>query len=141
MTNVAVTLETHIRDGSDSEQMSLSEKGRFFRKGNMDVVTFREHPEGREPVDTMVTIKPGHVSIKRSGGVEMRQLFEVNTETENTYVHEYGKLFMSTWTEQLDYRPPGDSGNGELFIVYKMTVNEDVTQDHQLKLTLKEETE
>ncbi|SIS41036.1 DUF1934 domain-containing protein [Salimicrobium flavidum] len=141
MTNIAVTLETHIRDGAESERMSLTEKGRFFRKGDMDVVTFREHPEDRDPVDTMVTIKPGHVSIKRSGGVEMRQLFEPQAETQNAYVHEYGKLFMTTWTENLEYQAPGENESGELFIEYQLTVNDDVTQKHQLKLTLEEDSE
>lgn len=141
MTNVAVTLETHIRDGAESERMSLTEKGRFFRKGDMDVITFTEYPEDRDPVDTMVTVKPDHVSIKRSGGVEMRQLFEPQAETQNAYVHEYGKLFMTTWTEKLAYQAPDSDENGELFIEYQLTVNDDVTQKHQLKLTLKEETE
>ncbi|SDJ75094.1 Uncharacterized beta-barrel protein YwiB, DUF1934 family [Salimicrobium halophilum] len=141
MTDVAVTLETYIRDGEESERMAFTEKGRFFTKGNMDVVTFTEYPEGRDPVDTMVTIKPGHVSIKRSGGVEMRQLFEPQAETQNTYVHEYGKMFMTTWTDSLEYQAPDAGASGELFIEYQLTVNEDVTQKHKLKLTLEEETE
>lgn len=137
--DVQVQLVTEIQDEDRKETMEIQEPGQFFMRGDTQVLTFTEHPEEGEPVSTMVTIKPEHVSIKRSGGVEMRQLFQPAMETENLYHHTYGDFHMKTYTEEMDFVPLDESKQGRLFLSYTMTLNHEVTQAHRLTLTFEEE--
>ncbi|MCP3027537.1 DUF1934 domain-containing protein [Halobacillus sp. A5] len=138
---VRVKLVTEIRDDDRKEEMSLSEPGQFFSRGETEVVKFTETPEEGEPIHTMVTIKPGHVSIKRTGGVDMRQVFQKKAETENIYHHTYGDFHMKTFTDQIEYRSITAGDRGRLFISYQMTLNHEVTQRHRLTLLFEEESE
>lgn len=137
--DVQVQLVTEIRDADRSEKMEVSEPGQFFTRGETQVLTFTEHPEEGEPVNTMITVKPGHVSIKRSGGVEMRQVFQKNLETENLYHHTYGDFHMKTYTEEIEFQSLQEATEGRLFLQYQMTLNHEVTQSHRLLLTFEEE--
>ncbi|MGP4059201.1 DUF1934 domain-containing protein [Halobacillus sp. H74] len=138
---VQVQVVTEIQDEDRNETMEIQGPGQFFSRGDTQVLTFTEHPEESEPVNTMVTIKPEHVSIKRSGGVEMRQVFQQSMETENLYHHTYGDFHMKTYTEELDFRSLQESTQGRLYLSYKMTLNHEVTQAHRLTLTFEEESE
>ncbi|ELK49011.1 UNVERIFIED_CONTAM: DUF1934 domain-containing protein [Halobacillus marinus] len=139
--DVQVQLVTEIRDGDRVEKMEIQESGQFLTRGDTQVLTFIEHQEEGDPVRTMVTVKPGHVSIKRSGGVEMRQVFIESAETENLYHHTYGDFHMKTYTKELDFRSPAETVPGRLFLNYTMTLNHEVTQAHRLTLTFEEESE
>ncbi|RWZ58939.1 DUF1934 domain-containing protein [Halobacillus fulvus] len=139
--DVQVQLVTEIRDGDRRETMEVNGPGRFFTRDETQVLTFTEHPEEGEPINTMITVKPGHVSIKRSGGVDMRQVFQHEVETENLYHHAYGDFHMKTYTEKLEFRSLEEASVGQLSIKYKMTLNHEVTQAHRLTLTFEEESE
>ncbi|UOQ94992.1 DUF1934 domain-containing protein [Halobacillus shinanisalinarum] len=141
MTDVKLKLITEIRDVDRKEEMTLSEPGKFYTRDETEVLTFTEHPEEGEPVNTMVTIKPDHISIKRTGAVDMRQVFQRKRETENIYRHTYGDFHMRTWTDQIEYRSLTEASQGRLFISYQMTLNDDVTQRHRLTLIFEEERE
>ncbi|WP_226581491.1 DUF1934 domain-containing protein [Halobacillus litoralis] len=137
--DVQVQIVTEIQDKDRKETMEIQEPGQFFTRGDTQVLTFTEHPEDGDPVSTMVTIKPEHVSIKRSGGVDMRQVFQESVETENLYHHTYGDFHMKTYTEKVDFTSLEESTEGRLDLSYKMTLNHDVTQAHRLTLTFEEE--
>jgi uncharacterized beta-barrel protein YwiB (DUF1934 family) len=139
--DVQVQLVTEIQDEDRKERMEIQEPGQFFTRGDTQVLTFTEHPEEGDPVSTMVTIKPEHVSIKRSGGVDMRQVFQESMETENLYHHTYGDFHMKTFTEKLDFHSLEEYKQGRLHLSYTMTLNHDVTQAHRLTLTFEEENE
>ncbi|WP_082232629.1 DUF1934 domain-containing protein [Halobacillus massiliensis] len=139
--NIRVKLVTEIRDSGRKEEMAMSEPGQYFSRGETEVLKFTEHPEEGEPIQTMVTVKPGHVSIKRTGGVDMRQVFQKQLETENLYHHTYGDFHMKTFTDQIEYRPLAEAKQGRLFISYQMTLNHEVTQRHRLTLLFEEESE
>ncbi|MBH0230552.1 DUF1934 domain-containing protein [Halobacillus sp. KCTC 3957] len=139
--DVQVQLVTEIRDEDRREKMEVNEPGRFFTKGETQVLTFTEHPEEGDPINTMITVKPNHVSIKRSGGVDMRQVFQKDLETENLYHHTYGEFHMKTYTEELEYRSLEQASEGRLYLSYQMTLNHEVTQAHRLTLTFEEESE
>ncbi|MCP3033487.1 DUF1934 domain-containing protein [Halobacillus sp. A1] len=139
--DVRVKLVTEIRDADRKEEITMSEPGQYFSRGETEVVKFTEHPEEGEPVNTMVTVKPGHVSIKRTGGVDMRQVFQKQLETENIYHHTYGDFHMKTFTDQIEYRSLEEASRGRLFISYQMTLNHEVTQRHRLTLIIEEESE
>ncbi|WP_181347763.1 DUF1934 domain-containing protein [Thalassobacillus sp. CUG 92003] len=138
-TPVQVYLKTEIRDEDQHETVEMSEPGRFYARGNTEVIKYREHPEDGEPVDTMITIQPEKVSIKRSGGVQMHQTFRREMETENAYHHPYGVFHMQTRTDAIEYRSINEADTGRLFINYQLTLNQDVTQRHRLTLTLERE--
>ncbi len=138
-TDVQVQLVTEIREADRNEKMNIFEPGQFYQRGETQVLTFTEHPDEGEPVNTMITIKPSHVSIKRTGGVAMRQVFQPQIETENIYHHTYGDFHMKTVTDEIDYRSLDEGYQGRLFISYQMTLNHEVTQAHRLTLTFKEE--
>ncbi|UOQ45309.1 DUF1934 domain-containing protein [Halobacillus salinarum] len=138
-TDVQVQLVTEISDENRKEQMTIEEPGQFFQRGDTQVLTFTEHPDEGEPVDTMITVKPNHVSIKRSGGVDMRQVFNPQIETENTYRHTYGVFHMKTKTDHIEFEPLEGSKLGRLFIKYQMTLNHEVIQAHRLIVTFEEE--
>ncbi|WP_394218113.1 DUF1934 domain-containing protein [Halobacillus trueperi] len=139
--DVQVQLVTEIQDGDRKETMKIQEPGQFFKRGDTQVLTFIEHPGDGEPVSTMVTIKPEHVSIKRSGGVEMRQVFQTSTETENLYHHTYGDFHMKTLTDKVEFHSLEESTQGRLYLSYTMTLNHEVTQAHRLTLTFEEESD
>ncbi|MYL36599.1 DUF1934 domain-containing protein [Halobacillus litoralis] len=139
--DIQVQLVTEIQDQDRRETMEIEETGRFLVRGDTQVLTFTEHPEDGDPVHTMVTIKQEHVSIKRSGGVEMRQVFKPLMETENLYHHTYGDFHMRTYTKELDYTSLEESAQGRLFLDYTMTLNHEVTQAHSLTLTFEEESD
>ncbi|ARI76035.1 DUF1934 domain-containing protein [Halobacillus mangrovi] len=139
--DVQVQLMTEIRDEDRRETMEVSEPGQFFTRGETQVLTFTEHPDEGEPIKTMITVKPNHVSIKRSGGVEMRQVFQEDVETENLYHHTYGDFHMKTYTDKLEFRSLEEASEGRLFLSYQMTLNHEVTQAHRLTLTFEEESE
>ena len=139
--DVQVKLVTEIRDDDQSQTMEVNEPGQFFKRGDTQVLTFTEHPEEGDAINTMITIKPNHVSIKRSGGVEMRQMFQKELETENLYHHTYGDFHMRTYTEEMKFRSLEEASQGQLYLSYQMTLNHEVTQAHRLTLTFEEESE
>ncbi|WP_079528339.1 DUF1934 domain-containing protein [Halobacillus hunanensis] len=141
MKDVRIKLITEIRDAGRKEEMTLSEQGQLYTRNETEVLKFTEHPEEGEPVKTMVTIKPDHISIKRTGPVEMRQVFQKKLETENIYHHTYGDFHMRTWTDQIEYRSLSEASQGRLFISYQMTLNDEVEQRHRLTLLFEEERE
>ncbi|SFF75586.1 Uncharacterized beta-barrel protein YwiB, DUF1934 family [Halobacillus alkaliphilus] len=139
--DIQVQLVTEIRDTDRKEKMEVNEAGQFFARGQTQVITFTEHPDEGDPVNTMITVKPGHVSIKRSGGIDMRQVFQPEVETENLYHHTYGDFHMKTYTEEMEFSSLDEAMGGRLFLHYQMTLNHEVTQDHRLTLTFEEESE
>lgn len=139
--DVQVQLLTEINDEERQESMEITESGRYMTRGETKVLTFTEHPDEGEPVQTMITMKPDYASIKRSGGVDMRQVFQLKTETENLYHHTYGNFHMKTYTKRLNFRALEEERKGQLYIEYTMTLNGEVTQTHRLTLTFEEEGE
>lgn len=137
--DVQVKLVTEIRDDDQKQKMEVTEPGQFFQRGDTQVLTFTEHPDEGDAIKTMVTVKPNHVSIKRSGGVEMRQVFQKGIETENLYHHTYGDFHMRTITEQMEFQSLDEASVGKLLLSYQMTLNHEVTQAHRLTLTFEEE--
>lgn len=139
--DVQIQLVTEIKDDERKESMTVNEPGRFFTRKETQVLMFTEHPEEGDPIDTMITVKPDHVSIKRSGGVDMRQVFQPERETENLYHHTYGDFHMKTYTKKIEFRSLEEAAVGKLFLSYQMTLNHEVTQTHNLTLTFEEESE
>ncbi|MFD1020049.1 DUF1934 domain-containing protein [Thalassobacillus hwangdonensis] len=136
---VAIKLVTEIRDGGRKESTVMEEFGNLYERGNTQVLKFTEHQEDREDIQTMVTIQPEKISIKRSGAVQMHQIFRKKLSTESNYHHEYGVFHMDTFTDQIEYQSLSEGNKGRLFISYQLTLNQEMTQRHRLTLTFKKE--
>ncbi|MDC3414960.1 DUF1934 domain-containing protein [Aquibacillus sp. 3ASR75-11] len=137
---VSIDLTTEIRELDHVESITIEESGTLIKKGNINVLTFVEHREEAEDILALITIQPGKVSVKRSGGVEMHQVFKRKQTTENVYRHEYGTLHMETYTDQISYHQLGNQKKGELFVSYQVKLNGEQKRKHRLTLSFKEET-
>ncbi|WP_085506295.1 DUF1934 domain-containing protein [Thalassobacillus devorans] len=138
-TPVSIRLVTEIRDSGRKETVVMEEQGGLYERGNTQVLKFTEHPDEGGPIDTMITIQPGKVSIKRSGAVKMHQIFRKKHTTENNYHHTYGIFHMNTFTDQIEHQSLSKGAKGRLFISYQLTLNQEITQRHRLTLSYRKE--
>lgn len=138
-TPVNVRLETNIQNQSHQDKMILEEKGKYYQKGEAHILIFKEHHEEGQVVNTMFTIHPDRVTIKRSGPVNMHQIFRLNEETESHYKHPYGVMHLLTKTNKLMHHFTNEKVAGQLSIDYKLTLNGQETQQHKLVLSYQEE--
>lgn len=138
-TRVQLTLHTTIDDGGQVEENTTKQTGSFYRLENKHVLTFAESLDDGSTVNTLLTIQPDKVTIKRSGPVSMYQQFDANRITENVYQHPYGKLHMETKTISIDYTPLAAHSNGLLQLDYTVKLNGQAERKHTLTLSIKKE--
>ncbi|WP_186576950.1 DUF1934 domain-containing protein [Aquibacillus kalidii] len=134
---VHIKMTTEIRELGQKSVTVMEEQGSFIQKGHTSVLTFTEHQEDQEDVNSLITINPDKVSVKRSGAVDMNQQFRKKQVTENVYRHAYGTIHMETHTDQITYEQP-TSGKGKLFISYTTKLNGEGERRHRLTIIFKE---
>lgn len=134
---VQLKLRTEIQELGEKAVTTIEEPGFFYQKGNTSVVKFTEHEE--EDIYSLITIHPDKVSIKRTGSVNMHQIFKKKQLTENVYKHAYGTILMETYTDQIQFQEPVHNRGGRLFISYTTKINGEGNRRHRLTLTFKEE--
>lgn len=137
-TDVRIKLVTEIQEFGQKAVTTVEETGLFYQRGSMNVLTFTEHQEEAD-ISSLITIQPDKVSVKRTGAVDMQQLFKKKHTTENVYKHAYGTILMETHTDQIQYQEPGQGRGGRLFISYTTRLNGEGNRRHRLTLTFKEE--
>ncbi|WP_058308727.1 DUF1934 domain-containing protein [Gracilibacillus massiliensis] len=135
--NIKMTME--IVDQGKQDITIVEEKGQLLEKADTTVLTFSEENENNEQTNSLITIHPDKVSVKRSGAVSMLQKFDKKQITENVYRHQFGTIHMETETEQMTYQPPQANKNGKLFISYSTSLNGDKPRRHQLTILVKKE--
>lgn len=138
-TPVRIRLTTEIQEHGEKATSTVEESGNFIQKGETTVLTFTEHQEEQEDIASLVTINPEKVSVKRTGAVDMHQIFRKKRITENVYKHAYGTILMETHTDQIQYQEPSPGKGGRLFISYSTKLNGEGNRRHRLTLTFKEE--
>lgn len=136
---VKISLQTKISDGNGKQRTKIKATGELFQTERQSVVRFTEQIENQADVDTMITIKSGQVTIKRSGGVEMKQQFQPQRSTETIYRHQFGVIRMETLTKQFHYQPLSTTDNAELSIDYITKLDEGGERKHELLLTIEED--
>ncbi len=134
-TPISLKMITRIRDAEDETETVVEEVGSFIEKGNTAVLTFSEWNENQEKVDSLITIQPEKVNVKRSGAVTMNQQFLTGRETENVYRHEFGTIHMQTTTDQIFFETPKKDKAGNLFIQYKTILNGEEEREHELTIS------
>ncbi|WP_042143944.1 DUF1934 domain-containing protein [Paucisalibacillus sp. EB02] len=136
---VLIHLQTVIEDNGQKETNTSKQIGKFYRKNNMDVITFEEKTEDNYSIKSFITIHPEKVNIKRSGAVSMNQQFRMEKVTENVYTHPHGNLHMETYTNSINYQALDSQHEGQLNIEYTVKLNGQDERKHKLTLTLKKE--
>ncbi|MFD2044386.1 DUF1934 domain-containing protein [Ornithinibacillus salinisoli] len=136
---VMVELITTIDDNGHKEYSKTKQKGTYYQKNNLDVLTFEEQTEDERTIKNMITIQQGKVSIKRSGVVSMHQKFHTKQTTENVFRHPHGNIHMETFTDTIHSQPLGLSNAGRLKIDYTVKLNGQDERKHTLELTYDEE--
>ncbi|QDP41691.1 DUF1934 domain-containing protein [Radiobacillus deserti] len=138
--NVHIKLITEIFHQHNKEVTRVEEVGTFLQKENTSVLQFTEQYEDQEDhVQALITISPERVSVKRSGAVDMHQVFKKKQTTENVYRHAYGTIHMETFTDQITFRDLSQAKEGKLFISYTTKLNGEDSRRHRLTLSFREE--
>lgn len=136
---VFIHLKTVINDTGELEENEVKAAGSFYQRNNLDVLTYKEELEKAGEVNTLITIQPERVTIKRTGAVSMHQQFQKEKLTENVYQHPHGNIHMETFTNGILYRAPGEKQPGLLQLEYTMKLNGQNERRHTLELLFTEE--
>ncbi|UOQ50225.1 DUF1934 domain-containing protein [Gracilibacillus caseinilyticus] len=136
---VAIKMTMEIFDTGQKDVTVVEETGLFFENEGKTVLKFSELNENKEQTNSLITIHPDKVSVKRSGAVTMLQQFQRKQKTENVYRHQFGTIHMETETDQILYHPPEAQKSGKLFISYQTSLNGEPPRRHRLTITMKKE--
>ena len=138
---VRIHLHTVIEDNGQKETNTSKQHGKYYRKDNMDVITFEEKTEDGHMIKGLITIQPEKVNIKRSGIVSMNQQFRQEKVTENVYTHPHGNIHMETFTKKIDYQAFEGHNEGLLKIDYTVKLNGQEERNHMIMLKIIKEDE
>ncbi|MCT1901223.1 DUF1934 domain-containing protein [Oceanobacillus sojae] len=132
--HVDITLETMIfdLDSGDQETQEQTFTGEWTKKGDIDVLRYKEVIEEAGIIQNMIMIRPERVSIKRTGAIQMNQQFQLGQKTENIYQHMHGNIHMETFVESITFTE--DTMPRMLEMNYTMKLNGQIERKHQLKL-------
>lgn len=138
---VAIELRTTIDDNGQMEYNTINQRGNFYKRNELDVLTYEEKSDGQGVIKNLITIQADRVSIKRSGNVTMNQKFRTNHTTENVFQHPHGNIHMETYTTSISYKTSTYNDEGELAIFYTVRLNGQEERNHELVLTYKEDSQ
>ncbi|GGP15282.1 DUF1934 domain-containing protein [Oceanobacillus neutriphilus] len=132
--HVNITLKTLIfdLDSGDQETQEQTFTGEWTKKGDIDVLRYKEVIEEAGTIQNMIMIRPERVSIKRTGAIQMNQQFQLGQKTENIYQHMHGNIHMETFVETITFTE--DTMPRVLDMNYTMKLNGQIERKHQLKL-------
>ena len=137
--NVNIELRTVIEDDGEKELMIVKQTGKYFRRRNIEVLTYTEKTDGEEDIKNMISIYPDKINIKRTGAISMNQLFLKGRLTESLYRHPYGNIHMEIDTVSMSYESMQETGRGQAVIAYQAMLNGNKKRNHYLTLTFMEE--
>lgn len=137
--NVNIELRTVIEDDGEKELMIVKQKGKYFKRSDLEVLTYTEKTDGEEDIDNMISIYPNKINIKRTGAISMNQLFLKGRLTESLYRHPYGNIHMEIDTISMSYESIEETGRGQAVIAYRAMLNGAKERNHYLTLTFMEE--
>ena len=137
--DVTIELRTVIEDDGEKELMIVKQKGKYYKRSNLEVLTYTEKTDGEEDIDNMISIYPDKINIKRTGAISMNKLFLKGRLTENLYRHPYGNIHMEIDTVSMSYESIEETGRGQAVIAYRAMLNGSKERNHYLTLTFMEE--
>src|SRR5690625_7149232 len=101
--NVNVELRTVIEDDGDKELVIVKQKGKYYKRNNLEVVTYTEEMDEGEDVENMISIHTDKINIKRSDAISMNQIFIKGRVTDSLYQHQHGNINMTITTISISY--------------------------------------
>lgn len=137
--NINIELRTVIDDGGEKELIIVKQKGQYFKRNDLEVLTYTERTDGEEDISNMISIHPDKINIKRTGAVSMNQIFLKGRVTESLYQHSHGNIHMEIDTVSMSYESIDKTGRGQVIIAYQAMLNGTEKRDHYLTLTFMEE--
>jgi|SRR5699024_958921 len=137
--SINIELRTVIDDGGEKELIIVKQKGQYFKRNNLEVLTYTERTDGEEDISNMISIHPDKINIKRTGAVSMNQIFLKGRVTESLYQHAHGNIHMEIDTVSMSYESIDKTGRGQVVIAYQAMLNGTEKRDHYLTLTFMEE--
>lgn len=137
--DVAIMIQTTIRDAGEKEIHRMAAKGLLFQRGQQTVLRFQEPKEENEKQTTQtVKLNGGEMSVLRKGAVSMNQRFIPGSETEGVYHSAYGPMSMRTDTKDLDYGFDKQTMEGFIELRYKLVMQGTQTGDYHMHVSIKE---
>lgn len=136
-TRVHIELDTVIRDDQTMDRIKHAFKGTLAKNERMTVITYREHLEDDQHVDTFMTITDEKINVKRTGAVSMNQAFVEQARTECVYTHPHGNMHMETFTTESSHNVT--ENGGKVVLIYEVKLNGQDSRQHELELTYQEE--
>lgn len=137
--NILIELRTVIDDEGDKELSIIKQKGKYYRKNDLEVITFIDEMTDVGRIDHFITIRAKKVNIKRTGNITMNQQFIPGRKTDSLYRHPYGSFHMEVFTKSIQYEPLSENKEGIVQIEYDATLNGEQVRKHHLTLIYTEE--
>ncbi len=136
---VAVTLRTLIDDEGEKELSVVKQQGIYYRKKDLEVITFTEQHGETGEVRNIISIHPDMVTVKRSGAITMNQQFKEKKKSECLYRHPYGRFYLELYTKKIEMKPMTKGQDGEVNVEYDAYIDGQSPRHHHLTLTYMEE--
>lgn len=137
--SINVELRTVIEGDGEKELMIVKQKGKYFKRSNLEVLTYIERTDGEDNINNMISIHPDKINIKRTGAISMNQVFLKGRVTESLYKHPHGNIHMEIDTVSMSYESMEKTGRGQVIIAYQAMLNGTDKRNHYLTLTFMEE--
>lgn len=137
--SVIIELRSVIDDQGEKELHIVRQKGRYFKKDKIEILTYIEEVEDDGEINNFITMTQDKVNINRSGVFTMNQQFFLNRKTECLYQHPHGNIHMSIKTNSITHESIIEHEKGQLIIEYEAILNGQIKRDHHLTLTYYEE--
>lgn len=132
---VNIELRSVIDDAGEKELHVVKQRGYYYKRDNIEVLTYTEDVEDNGEINNLITITPEKVNINRSGVFSVNQQFLLKRKTECLYQHPHGNIHMSINTKSISHQSINDHEKGELVITYEAILNGQISRDHYITLT------
>src|SRR5699024_12096331 len=100
------------------ELVIVKQKGKYYKRNNLEVLTYTEEMDEGEDVENMISIHPDKINIKRSGAISMNQIFIKVRVTESLYQHPHSNIHMNINTVSISYKSIDKKDKRQVIIAY-----------------------
>jgi uncharacterized beta-barrel protein YwiB (DUF1934 family) len=128
---VKVKLKTTIRQPKEEPEVyELWATGSLITKGDTVYLKYAEVQDDKN-INTTVKMGEKEALVMRSGGLNMRLPFLLNTERNGSYESEYGVLMVTTSTKRMTYEK--NKNDGRFVVQYDLNVSGESVGEYTLE--------
>jgi uncharacterized beta-barrel protein YwiB (DUF1934 family) len=135
---IKLKVVTEMRNGAKKETLTQQAEGVYFTKNKATYFLYEERHDGNVSVKTTVKVKEEHVTVIRTGAVQMKQHFIKNEETASIYRSVHGPMEMVTKTDTVQYNWNENKASGKLSFSYILTLQGEQVGRHKLTYMIEE---